>query len=101
MGRTSARWQKAIPEGPGFSPAVNPAPKGASALPKAGAKPEGRSDPIIASVFALVLAFAFNFGHFLQKNHKLHRKKSTYFFGQYSSRSRVCRVSIGTATPLI
>jgi hypothetical protein len=24
-----------------------------------------------------------------------------YFFGQYSSRSRVCRVSIGIATPLM
>jgi hypothetical protein len=24
-----------------------------------------------------------------------------YFFGQYSSRNRVCRVSIGMATPLI
>jgi len=24
-----------------------------------------------------------------------------YFFGEYSSRSRVCRVSIGMATPLI
>jgi hypothetical protein len=64
----SARSKMPSPEGPGFSLAVNPTPKGASALPKAGAKPEGRSDPIIAFVFAVVLAFAIIFCHFPPKN---------------------------------
>jgi hypothetical protein len=53
---------------PGFSPASKPAAKRPTALPKAGAKPAGRSDLNIAFVFAVVPALAFFFRVFSPKS---------------------------------
>jgi len=43
------------PEGQGFSPAKKDRAEGATALPKAGVKPEGRNDPLLLLLLLLSL----------------------------------------------
>jgi hypothetical protein len=59
----------APPEGHAFTHALKPRRKGATALPKAGAKPEGRSDRILPLFLPLFLLLHFFSAFSAQKTH--------------------------------